>query len=157
TRGPIAMNHPDEDLVDSSDPPVRDAAPQAPEPGIALCLSGGGYRAMVFHLGALWRLNQVGLLPQLKRISSVSTGSTTAAVLGLKWGELGFGAGGVAERYDLVVDAVRRLASVTVDTASILGGLLFTGGAVGDRMTATYDKHLFAGATLQELPQDGAG
>ncbi len=25
------------------------------EPGIALCLSGGGYRAMVFHVGALWR------------------------------------------------------------------------------------------------------
>jgi hypothetical protein len=27
----------------------------APERGIALCLSGGGYRAMVFHVGALWR------------------------------------------------------------------------------------------------------
>jgi NTE family protein len=24
-----------------------------PEAGIGLCLSGGGYRAMVFHLGAL--------------------------------------------------------------------------------------------------------
>lgn len=25
----------------------------APQPGIALCLSGGGYRAMLFHLGAM--------------------------------------------------------------------------------------------------------
>lgn len=25
------------------------------EAGIALCLSGGGYRAMLFHAGALWR------------------------------------------------------------------------------------------------------
>ena len=25
--------------------------PPGPQPGIALCLSGGGYRAMVFHVG----------------------------------------------------------------------------------------------------------
>jgi NTE family protein len=30
--------------------------------GIALCLSGGGYRAMLFHAGAIWRLNELGLL-----------------------------------------------------------------------------------------------
>jgi NTE family protein len=55
-----------------------------PRPGIALCLSGGGYRAMVFHLGALWRLNEVGLLKKLDRISSVSGGSITAGMLGLQ-------------------------------------------------------------------------
>ena len=60
----------------------------APEPGIALCLSGGGYRAMLFHLGALWRLNEIGYLPKLERISSVSGGSITAGVLGLKWERL---------------------------------------------------------------------
>lgn len=27
-----------------------------PEEGTALCLSGGGYRAMLFHVGSLWRL-----------------------------------------------------------------------------------------------------
>src|SRR5262245_35509598 len=42
------------------------------EPGTALCLSGGGYRAMVFHIGALWRLYEAGLLGGIKRISSVS-------------------------------------------------------------------------------------
>lgn len=31
-----------------------------PSPGIGLWLSGGGYRAMLFHLGALWRLNTMG-------------------------------------------------------------------------------------------------
>jgi NTE family protein len=54
-----------------------------PEQGIALCLSGGGYRAMLFHLGSLWRLNEAGLLPKLDRISSVSGGSIAAGVLGL--------------------------------------------------------------------------
>lgn len=52
---------------------------------IALCLSGGGYRAMLFHLGALFRLNEAGLLLKLTRVSSVSGGSITAAVLALKW------------------------------------------------------------------------
>ena len=33
-----------------------------PEATPALCLSGGGYRAMVFHIGVLWRLYEAGLL-----------------------------------------------------------------------------------------------
>ena len=45
------------------------------EDTIGLCLSGGGYRAMLFHAGALWRLNEFALLPKLARISSVSGGS----------------------------------------------------------------------------------
>ena len=40
-----------------------------PEPGGALCLSGGGYRAMVFHVGALWRLYEAGLLASAYRSS----------------------------------------------------------------------------------------
>ena len=41
------------------------------EDGVALSLSGGGYRAMMFHVGAMCRLNEVGLLGKLSRISSV--------------------------------------------------------------------------------------
>lgn len=40
-----------------------------------LALSGGGYRATLFHLGALRRLNEIGWLKRLDRISSVSGGS----------------------------------------------------------------------------------
>jgi NTE family protein len=47
--------------------------------GIALCLSGGGYRAALFHLGALRRLHELGVLAQVDRISSVSGGSIFAA------------------------------------------------------------------------------
>src|SRR2546421_12827219 len=63
-----------------SDTPLRE-----PEDGIALCLSGGGYRAMLFHLGAVWRINELGLLPRLARISSVSAGSIVSGVVGIKW------------------------------------------------------------------------
>jgi NTE family protein len=49
--------------------------------GLALCLSGGGFRALLFHLGALRRLNELGILSSLDSITSVSGGSIIAARL----------------------------------------------------------------------------
>ena len=49
--------------------------------GIALALSGGGFRATLFHLGALRRLNELGVLASLDAVSSVSGGSIMAACL----------------------------------------------------------------------------
>ena len=123
-----------------------------PQPGMALCLSGGGYRAMLFHVGALWRLNDVGLLPKIERISSVSGGSITAGVLGLKWSTLAFNAAGVAQRFQAeVVDPIRKLASKTLDATAIIGGILLP-GSIGDKVSEEYRKYLFADATLQDLP-----
>src|SRR5438876_9801707 len=48
---------------------------------VGLCLSGGGFRATLFHLGALRRLNELGVISKLDAISSVSGGSITAAAL----------------------------------------------------------------------------
>src|SRR5688572_30969833 len=85
--------------------------PRSPEAGVALSLSGGGYRAMLFHVGALWRLNEWGYLRKLERISSVSGGSITAGVLGFKWAKLGFDDNGVGRAFDqAVVQPVRALA-----------------------------------------------
>ena len=42
---------------------------------IGLSLSGGGFRATLFHLGAIRRLNEFGILPNITTISSVSGGS----------------------------------------------------------------------------------
>jgi NTE family protein len=50
------------------------------EGGIALALSGGGSRAMAFHLGCLRGLRRAGLLDQVTVISSVSGGSVLAAL-----------------------------------------------------------------------------
>ncbi|HRQ65095.1 MAG TPA: patatin-like phospholipase family protein [Xanthomonadaceae bacterium] len=49
--------------------------------GRGLCLSGGGYRASLFHLGALYRLHQLGLLQDAQTVSAVSGGSIVAAWL----------------------------------------------------------------------------
>jgi NTE family protein len=145
----------------ASDAPVRfidsDKSGEAPEEGVALCLSGGGYRAMLFHAGALIRLNEAGMLKKLSRVSSVSGGSITAAVLGLKWAKLGFGADNVAVALmDEVVSPIRDLASKTIDVPSVLKGLL-PFGTIAGRVAAAYDKTLFKGATLQDLPSDAEG
>jgi NTE family protein len=122
--------------------------------GIALCLSGGGYRAMLFHVGALWRLNELGYLSRLDRVSSVSGGSITAGVLGLAWPRLGLGTDGdVAPAFEeLVVSPLRDLARETIDAGSVLGGILRPGRTIGDKVADAYRKHLFGDATLQDLP-----
>ncbi len=66
--------------------------PRRQRQGVALCLSGGGFRAAVFHLGALRRLNELGILSQVDLISSVSGGSIFAAHLAERipiWPEAG--------------------------------------------------------------------
>jgi len=139
-------------LLDTGSP--QDDDPRKPQDGIALCLSGGGYRAMLFHLGALWRLNEFGYLKKVTRISSVSGGSITAGVLGFKWSKLTFDAKGVAGNFNgEVVPPIRNLAGKTIDEGSIIGGI-FLPGSIADKVTDAYRKHLFGKATLHELPPD---
>src|SRR5262245_5944107 len=52
-----------------------------PDQRLALCLSGGGFRAALFHLGALRRLNELGILSQVDTVAAVSGGSILAAHL----------------------------------------------------------------------------
>lgn len=139
-------------MADALLQPVHNVSPAAPEQGSALCLSGGGYRAMLFHAGCLWRLNQLGLLADLKRISSVSGGSIIAAVLGMNWNQLGFKSGTESAKFEeLVVEPIRQMARTTIDEGAILGGL-FLSGSVSDHIANSYDDHLFHGKTLQDLP-----
>lgn len=49
--------------------------------GVALCLSGGGFRAALFHLGAARRLNELGVLSRVDTVSAVSGGGILAAHL----------------------------------------------------------------------------
>ena len=133
--------------------PPEDAQP--PRDEIALCLSGGGYRAMLFHVGAIWRLNEAGLLHQIARISSVSGGSITAAVLGMNWIAMGLDKQSPVARplfESHFVDPIRRLARRTIDEGSILGGILTPGVSIADKVTSAYRRHLFDEVTLADLP-----
>lgn len=145
--GPSSANAPIEDIDTGSEH-------RQPAEGIALCLSGGGFRAMLFHVGSLWRLNECGYLSKLKRISSVSGGSITSAVMGMNWKSMDFDAQGRARNFMVsVVEPICGLADRSLDVKAIFTGIL-TPGSVSERLAAAYDKHLFAGKTLQDLPDD---
>jgi NTE family protein len=139
----------------SSDPVQNipgDETAGGPRAGTGLCLSGGGYRAMVFHLGALWRLYDAGLLGSVDRISSVSGGSITAGLLGLKWRQLSLEPARVLTDFvPHVVQPIRALASETIDAEAIVLGVALP-GRISDRIAGAYKEHLFGDATLQDLP-----
>lgn len=122
--------------------------------GTALCLSGGGYRAMLFHAGTLWRLNEIGLLPELDRISSVSGGSITAAVLGAGWADLRWNekTGSATNLDKVVIEPILRLAGKTIDAKTILRGLV-SRDSIAEKVAKSYRKHLFGSKTLQDLPE----
>lgn len=119
----------------------------------ALCLSGGGYRAMLFHVGVLWRLNECGLLSRIDRFSSVSGGSIAAGFLWLKWQELGLNRwGAVSTNFeDLYVAPMRHLAGQTIDIPAILWALPRLRQA-GNVVAAAYQRHLFGNVSLRDLP-----
>ena len=112
---------------------------------------------MVFHLGALLRLNEIGLLQKLRRISSVSGGSITAGKLALQWRSLEFQNGVAQNLHQLVVDPVRNLAEHTIDADSIIGGILTPGVSISDNIVRAYRKFLLGDATLQDIPGDNEG
>jgi NTE family protein len=122
----------------------------APPAGTAPCLSGGGYRAMLFHGGVMRRLAEAGVLGRLDRVSSVSGGSIAAGVLALALGDLDED---VAS--DVFVDRVeaplRELASHTLDLESVFSGLL-SPASISERLAKAYRERLFGSATLQDLP-----
>jgi NTE family protein len=117
-----------------------------PVDGVALCLSGGGYRAMLFHVGVIWRLHDAGWLERIDRISSVSGGSITAAALGLAWPRLA--TEGLEASF---VAPVRALAGRTVDQSSVIMGAL-TSDTISERVSKAYRQHVFGDKTLQDLP-----
>ena len=59
----------------------RTYVPEENRAGTALCLSGGGFRAALFHLGAVRRLYELGILEDVRTIVAVSGGSMFAAFL----------------------------------------------------------------------------
>src|SRR5260221_1705129 len=129
---------------------------RAPEAGIGLCLSGGGFRATLFCLGAIWRLNDACLLPKLSMISSVSGGSIVSGVLALAWRNLGFDNAGFATRFeDLVASPIRDFCGRNVAVPAAVFGILNPFRTIGDEMVRYYES-LYQGATLQDLPDVGS-
>ncbi len=123
------------------------------EPGIGLALSGGGFRAMLFHAGALLRLNELGLLSRVDHVTSVSGGSLAAGHLARMWPRLSLDREGCfAEFFEAVVEPLYAFSRRHVDIPSFLKALLI-GGYAAEHLATRYDRDLFHGMTLADLPE----
>src|SRR5688500_3946175 len=126
-------------MTERRGPDPFDIDQASPADGVGLCISDGGYRAMLFHIGAFRSLNEAGWLAKLTRVASVSGGSITAGVGGVAWKDLAFNANGVASRFgDLIERPILHLASSTIDIPAVLPGLW--PGRIADRVARAYDK-----------------
>lgn len=130
--------------------------------GMGLALSGGGFRATLFGLGSLYRLNELGLLQNMTRITSVSGGSLAAGVLASRWSDLNFDGTGRATNFtEIVVDPLRQFCARSLDwKVALLGLLPFLSAA--KFAAKAYGKHLTRmksgrAAMLADLPKRNAG
>jgi NTE family protein len=118
-----------------------------------LSLSGGGFRAMLFHAGALWRLNEVGWLKKLDAISSVSGGSIAAGLLAASWKDLSFSANGVATNFDRVyLTKLLAFARKTIDFRCIAYGVTAPWTTAAKEAVKSYRQLLGEEANLNRLP-----
>ena len=124
---PSATSHATDNEPDAPDQPAPSG--RRHRQGMALCLSGGGYRAALFHLGAVRRLDELGILAQVDTISGVSGGSLVANLLADPRLEFlaaamdqptGTRVGGFEE---LVAEPLRHLTSRNIRTPALLSKL----------------------------------
>lgn len=127
---------------------------------IGIGLSGGGFRATLYNLGVLIRLNELGLLKKLDRITSVSGGSITSAVLAKHWQELNFttvdGVGDVADNFKQVItNRLWDFCSDNFDKKVILSGLFSFSQSIGQKTATKYNERLFQNTTLADVSSVG--
>jgi NTE family protein len=117
---------------------------------IGLAMSGGGFRATLFHVGTLRRLVELGLLTKVGRISSISGGSIAAGRLAQVWA--GFAANPTVANFDsLVAGPLREFCSRTIDGGAIATGILSPFSSAGEEIEKEYARRLL-GITLDQLP-----
>lgn len=114
----------------------------------AVALSGGGYRAMLFHLGFLWRMRDAGLLAGIDRFSSVSGGSITAGMLAVAWPGIDWTDEGESFRA-LVAEPLMELSRHSIDVVAALLGRI--PALHNPWCRRSYDKYLYKGHKLRDL------
>ncbi len=128
--------------------------------GLSLCLSGGGHRAALYHLGALARLNEYGVLSRVTAVSSVSGGSIIAGLLARAWPGLRLDPStGRFDNFDAMLSRpLRSYIDLDLRDEVILKGQLrpevWRGKkTITELFAEKLDQVLFNGMTLQELPE----
>jgi predicted acylesterase/phospholipase RssA len=119
-----------------------------------LCLSGGGFRATIFHAGVISALREMGMLGRIQNVVSVSGGSIAAAHLILNWA-----------RYTHLDDDVFRKAMLELlklTSQDVRGRIVRRWILFGwipryrrlPQLVRCYDR-LYRGTSLEDLDHDG--
>lgn len=125
---------------------------------VGLCLSGGGFKAAMYHVGSLARLNELGALQKIARISSVSGGAIAAGLLAARWNTLNFKDGVATEFVDQVVTPLINMClRANIDRIAICGGLLSPFERATDKTDRAYNEWLYKNAHLDDLPKEEPG
>jgi predicted acylesterase/phospholipase RssA len=157
-----------------------DSGSTIPEPGhIGLALSGGGFRASLFHLGVIRRLEELGIMETISVVSAVSGGSIIAAfylsemekqlresrLMGQPRQDVDRVAlfEKIAERFLKAVDHNLRTRALIytpryhpIRFVKTLVLKAFRRGARAELIQAEYDKFFFFGDTMDQLPVEKA-
>lgn len=127
-----------------------EAGSGVPREPVGLCLSGGGFRAALFHLGALRRLNEVGLLSQVDIVSCVSGGSIISAFLADRLQGKWPAAGQAIDKWDTAIELpFRRITALNMRRKPLWTQL--TGRSAVEALTKVYRKKL-SNLRLEQLP-----
>ena len=127
-----------------------------------LALSGGGFRASLYHLGLVRFLRDAGILSQVTHITSVSGGSILAAHLVLNWERYN----GSSAEFDMAASEILKVVQLDVRNRITrrfplnipVGWVRKLMGLSNRKLTRTglleyyYEKHLYGDTSLFELP-----
>ncbi len=119
---------------------------------IGMALSGGGYRATVFHLGVLEWFARAGYLGDVKFLSTVSGGSICIglifAVTGNKWPDN-------RQYREEVVPKIRDwLTTVDLQGALIRRAIISPFQTRADDLAKLMERHFEMAGTLQDIPSE---
>jgi NTE family protein len=119
-----------------------------------LSLSGGGFRATLFHLGAVMRLNELGVLGRLDQVVSVSGGSILAGYLGSRWKDLHFENNSARNFSEVITKPLSRFCSRNVELWTFARGLPrpWCFRRPGNLLAGSFRFLLFGRRRLNDLP-----
>jgi len=122
---------------------------------IGLTLSGGGFRATLFHLGVVHLLRDAGLLHRVRFVGGVSGGAILAAHLGLAWDRYTGTDEAFAQAAGDIVRFCQRDVRNRILRRWLLGWLTLVGrfvfGLSRVKLLSTEYATLFGEATLRDL------
>lgn len=125
-----------------------------------LALSGGGFRATLYAVGSLVRLNEEGLLAELDTITAVSGGAIAAGYLMLKWDQLKFepiegkpGCVRASNFHQIIVEPLVEICSGTITSKRWIAlGVINPWSSAVREVRKKYESRLFGEIRLKDIP-----